>query len=392
MSTTSGFVLERLEDGPLGVGRLADGLDVVLGVEHAAEAAPHDGVVVDDEHADVIASGTSATSVVPDRRRDSIAQPPADEADPLAHADEPEALLADALGSNPRPSSSTTAATDAVPLRQHDADVRRVRVLDDVRERLLDDAVERRLDLGRQPLVAELRLEVDASPVCSPERLDEPLDRRDEPEVVERRRPQLDREPAHVLQRRDDELADATRPPPAPPRPRDALLERLQAEQDRGQRLAGLVVELAREPLPLELLCLDDATDASRLTRCESSTAIAARARERLREPQILVAERRVRRRLVVRDRRPRSAVPERRAGRRAPSGRRVGARPLVDLRVLEHRVDALARPRSSTRPGFRAGEVELHAHDAEVPSPSAAATRSAVAGSGSAISTSRLR
>ena len=39
------------------------------------------------------------------------------------------------------------------------------------------------------------------------ERLGQPLERRHEAEVVEHLRPQLDREPAHVLQRRDDELA-----------------------------------------------------------------------------------------------------------------------------------------------------------------------------------------
>ena len=36
------------------------------------------------------------------------------------------------------------------------------------------------------------------------------------------------------------------------------VLERLQAEEDRRQRLAGLVVELACEPLALELLRGDD--------------------------------------------------------------------------------------------------------------------------------------
>ena len=39
----------------------------------------------------------------------------------------------------------------------------------------------------------------------------------------------------------------------------DLVVERLQAEQDRRQRLPGLVVELARQASPLELLRIDDA-------------------------------------------------------------------------------------------------------------------------------------
>jgi hypothetical protein len=54
-----------LEDSLLSVPRFADRLDVGLGVEEESQAAAHDGVVVDDEHADAHASGTSATSVVP---------------------------------------------------------------------------------------------------------------------------------------------------------------------------------------------------------------------------------------------------------------------------------------------------------------------------------------
>ena len=41
----------------------------------------------------------------------------------------------------------------------------------------------------------------------------------------------------------------------------DLLLERLQPEQDRGERLSGLVVELAREALALELLALEQGAD-----------------------------------------------------------------------------------------------------------------------------------
>src|SRR5207302_192669 len=75
--------------------------------------------------------------------------------------------------------------------RERDADVLRARVLDDVRQRLLDDPVERGLDLGRQPLLAQGVLEVDGHAAVLGEALRETLERRDEPEVVERLRPQL---------------------------------------------------------------------------------------------------------------------------------------------------------------------------------------------------------
>ena len=111
------LLLQRLEDGSLGVRRLADGLDVRLGVEHAAQAAAHDGVVVDDEHTDHHERDLrDERRPGPPRRLDP--QPPADEAEPLAHADEAEALLADGRGSKPRPSSSTTAATRPSLLRR----------------------------------------------------------------------------------------------------------------------------------------------------------------------------------------------------------------------------------------------------------------------------------
>ena len=64
-----GLLSPRLEDGVPGVAGLADDLDVGLGLEHLAQAAPNDGVVVDDQDADssssLMTEGTSATIVVP---------------------------------------------------------------------------------------------------------------------------------------------------------------------------------------------------------------------------------------------------------------------------------------------------------------------------------------
>ena len=166
----------------------------------------------------------------------------------------------------------------------------RVRVLDDVRQRLLDDAVERGLDLGGKPLVAEARLEANVDARLLAERLREPLERGDEAEVVEHLRTKLDREPPHVLQRRDDELADARRPRSRASSRLDASLERLQAEEDRGQRLAGLVVQLTREAAALELLRVDDAAERVARDALREIDRDRGARREGLGEPKVVVA------------------------------------------------------------------------------------------------------
>ena len=79
-----------------------------------------------------------------------------------------------------------------------------------------------------------------------------------EAEVVQRRRPQLDREAPHVLERADDELSQVGLGALAP-RPSPRRADRLQPEQDRRQRLARLVVQLAREAPALQLLRVDHA-------------------------------------------------------------------------------------------------------------------------------------
>ena len=95
--------------------------------------------------------------------------------------------------------------------------------------------------------------ELDVDPGLLAEALGEPLDRRHEPEVVQRLRAQLDGEPADVLERRADEVAHLGHRR-AQRHPVLRLLEAAQAEQDRGERLARLVVELPRQPPPLVLL------------------------------------------------------------------------------------------------------------------------------------------
>ena len=198
----------------------------------------------------------------------------------------------------------------------------RAGVLDDVRHRLLDDPVQRRLDRLGQPHVADPRLDVNLDSALA-DRLGETLDRRNEPEVVERARAQLHREPAHVLERRDDLLPEgddrlarlAAR----------RLLERLEPEQDRRQRLAGLVVQLAREALALELLRLHDTSDRLAADALREVDGPGRPGGERLREPQVVVVEARVGPGPVVGERLRRSHVRRPRAERTGPYGRRAG-------------------------------------------------------------------
>src|SRR5207249_528334 len=101
-------------------------------------------------------------------------------------------------------------------------------------------------------LAAESRLEVDGDPRLLGKRTREALECRYQPEVVEGLRPELDRQSAHVLQRLHHELPQRCTGRTHLLRTR-GLLDRLETEQHRGECLAGLVVELPREPPALEL-------------------------------------------------------------------------------------------------------------------------------------------
>ena len=332
------------------------------------------------EDADGHGSGTSATSVVPAPGVDSTCSRPPTSADALAHADETERVRARRGRVEARAVVLDHGDDGAVLALQEDADALGAGVLDDVRQRLLDDAVERRLDLGRQPLVAELRLEVDLrGRVCSRNVSAEPLDGRHEPEVVERRRAQLDREPADVLQRRDDELAHRRRAPSRASVGLGRLLERLQPEQDRRQRLARLVVELAREPRALELLRLDDAPDRVAADPLGEVDRDRRPRGERLREAQVVVGEARAsapacrarsRRRSPGRARSAARTSAEWTPSRRAACWSISGSSSTESIRSL--------RPRSSTRPAFEPASSSSIPTTPYAPSPSAAATRSA--------------
>ena len=77
----------------------------------------------------------------------------------------------------------------------------------------------------------------------------------------------------------------------------DCAVEPLEAEQDRGQRLAGLVVQLAREPLPLELLGGDDPAQRVALHPLRELDRDRRARGEGLGEPHVVVGEAGIRRR-----------------------------------------------------------------------------------------------
>ena len=135
---------------------------------------------------------------------------------------------------------------------------------------------------------------------------------------------------------------------------RGRLLDRLQPEQDRGERLPRLVVQLAREPAALELLRRDDAAERVALDARREVGGDRRPGRERLRDPQVGVGEARVGAELVVdRDHADRAVAGEQRhveAGRRAHPARGV----LVGLGVVDQRVDALAAAPLQDAPGLR--------------------------------------
>ena len=123
------------------------------------------------------------------------------------------------------------------------------------------------------------------------------------------------------------------------------LLDVLQAEQDRRQSLPGLVVELAREPATLELLPRDH--PAQRVAGDpvgEVDGHRSARA-EGLGQAQVLVGEARVGPELVVRGDHPDRPVGDDHRHEEPRAQADAPGELLVDLDVLERRVDALAPP-----------------------------------------------
>ena len=124
-------------------------------------------------------------------------------------------------------------------------------------------------------------------------------------------------------------------------------------------------MQLAREPSALELLRLDHPADGVATDPLGKVDGDRSTGGERLREPQVVLAEHGRRSLLVVRDHdadRP-SAHDQRHVQRRVdaePTGRL-----LVDLRIVEQRVDPLAAAALEHASRLRAAECELHPRDA---------------------------
>src|SRR5207344_3404251 len=101
----------------------------------------------------------------------------------------------------------------------------------------------------------------------------------------------LDRQPADILKRRNDELANRGHRSPAVVAG-ERLLERLQAEENRRERLAGLVVQLTRQALALQLLGGDDAADDVAADALRKVNGNGSARGERLGETKVVVGER----------------------------------------------------------------------------------------------------
>ena len=313
----------------------------------------------------LIAAAPSQGNLGDDRRAGVRArlelQLPAQQREPLAHPEQAETLGA-GVGHEAAAVVLDHRGDRARAAGEHDADRARLRVLDDVRQRLLHDPIERRLDVVREP-VADAGLELDPHSRLLGEGLAQALERGDEPEVVQRLRAQLHREPADVVERLDDLLAHGgERRGPLLVGPR--LLDGLQTEQHRRQLLPGLVVELARQPAPLELLRLDHpaqriARDARREVDGDGGPG-----RERLGEPQVGLGEAGVAAFAVVRDDHADRPARGEERGVEAAAGAEAPGRLLVDLGIVEERVDPLGAAALQDAAALRARSLELQADD----------------------------
>ena len=229
---------------------LGDDLEVDLVVEDPAQAGAHERVIVGDQDAD--GHGTCSLTLVPSARSREDLQPGADQQGTLAHpADAARGILGRV------PAHADAGVVDeqldlAVDGREGDVGLFRLRVADDVRQRLLRDAVDD--ELGIRAELRQLRIEraPDDEAGALLDAVAQVAKRRHEPELVEHLRPQPAREPANALERllggveRARELVGQ--------RGRCRPREPVDLEQQRGQPLADLVVQLGGHAPALGLL------------------------------------------------------------------------------------------------------------------------------------------
>ena len=326
---------------------------LVLGLEQLAQAGADDGVVVDDQDADRSSAGTIAAP----RRRSSCRRPGCDSscsgrrAARAARASRAgRAPRVPASGAKPRPSSSITAVDRARAAREHDADRARLRVLDDVRQRLLHDPVERRLDLGREPLVAELRLEARTRiPVCSANvsRRRSSAATRPKSSSAFGRSSTASRRTSWSVATTSSRTSASAAPllvASSPPRPPSARAGSTSAP-GRSRRAARARAGGARAPAPRR-------PGAARRARraAERSTATAARGAKVSASRRSASVKRGSLPELVVGGQHADRTAARRRAARRARSRAEPPRRLLVDLGVVDQRVDALAAAAARAR------------------------------------------
>ena len=250
-----GRVGERLLEGLDAVVGLGDDLHVGLALDQQLHAAADDAVVVGDQDPHVAPMVSSMVVPSPGAEK-TLRRPPTSSARsrmpetprrvrPLLRRLEAAAVVADAQDG-------------AADERELDVDGARARVLDDVGQALLRDAVDaraapRRSRSARSPWRWKRRADAGALAEVGDLR----GERRHEAVVVERGRAQLAREVQQLLHRLRGERLDLLELRAQPGRRRRAIVG-LQAQQDRGQRLVDLVVQVLRDPRALLLLGAQD--------------------------------------------------------------------------------------------------------------------------------------
>src|SRR5215211_4536369 len=187
----------------------------------------------------------------------------AEQGDPLLHARDADPLSgaarADHLGCAEPSSAISHPQTHLLPqATDAKAHARSIRVFAHVRQRLLDDPLERGLQRGRDPLAPEFLIVGDLPPF-RPEILALQTQRRRQPEVVERRRPETGDDPPRLFYGLLDEGQVPRQGLPDPRVVRRMLLgEGLQVLLDGDDHLGEPVVYFVGYPAPLLFLGHDE--------------------------------------------------------------------------------------------------------------------------------------
>ena len=265
-------------------------------VEQRPHALAQDGVIVGDQDADpghqprppgLKRRTRDGVTRVPSPGAESTSTVPAEQLHALAHAQQPEAALARRgrrqarRRRTPRRRPRSRSISSSVALEHLDEHRLGARVPGDVGDRLLHRrgrARSRARACSRRSAAAELAAHRDAPRLEVA--LGVPADRREQPEVVEHRRAQVEDQAVQLLERAHGERP-GLRQAVARRRRRGQAAERgLDPHRQRAQRLARLVVQLAREPLALVFLRRDHLAQQflAPLRRAPASCAVEAAA------------------------------------------------------------------------------------------------------------------